>query len=165
MQDPIHTITCYPTKEPSNLDKQEAHESSDIQEGQGVSTESLPQEAVPKQSHKATGSSEQGVGTGRGLEIDLDTLSEEAMDELVSSMIRQTSNDDPDIDFLGLIEDEKVVEADKADVRHKAFEKSYGAWTDGGQLSNEKGTDPSEHPEDASLESQRPEKQSREEEL
>ena len=50
----------------------------------------------------------------QALEIDLETLSEEAMDELVSSMMRHSSLGDPDVDLLGLSsgeeDDDSIIE-------------------------------------------------------
>ena len=50
-----------------------------------------------------------------GLAVQLDTLSDEAMNELVSSMIRQASQDDPDVDFLGLTDEEEDEVFDSAE--------------------------------------------------
>lgn len=121
LQEPIHSIRCHPTKD--SLEK--AAEKSQKQEDDQLASEKdsqsvvrgaggsdLAEEAVKSKEGEAKSASPmpQG-GQGEALAVELDTLSDEAMNELVSSMIRQASQDDPDIDFLGLTDEDDAYDS------------------------------------------------------
>ncbi len=114
-QEPVHSIRCFPTSE--SLDKvaeqlkkqrEEQNASADDHEllkERGSGSTFADKEAQTPSEMKSAEHQSQNKGE-QGLAIELDTLSDEAMNELVSSMIRQASQEDPDIDFLGLTDED-----------------------------------------------------------
>ena len=115
LQEPIHSIRCHPTKDSlekaaEKSQKQEEDRLASDKDSQsvdrGVGGSDLAGETVEGEEGEAKSASPmpQG-GQGEALAVELDTLSDEAMNELVSSMIRHASQDDPDVDFLGLTDE------------------------------------------------------------
>lgn len=109
MQEMVHEIACYPASEiekaGTSQDGSETTE-GDEQQGVEVGTEGGDSHEPDPEGWKM----HQKRGTGGSPVLDLSTLSDDAMDEIVSSMIRQTALEDPDIDFLGLLDNQDLDE-------------------------------------------------------
>lgn len=109
----MHRINCFPAKP---LEPSQALPGQEYIEAQEPVTEARP----APEGDKALGPSEEAQAGSGGvrsptegvpeqagnLEIDLESLSEEAVDDLVSSMLSYSSGGDPDADLLGLVEEE-----------------------------------------------------------
>ena len=109
-QEPVHEITCYPATE---------SEESSVDEEPGIATMDSRQTSLQDnelQSHPTEDIKRivgQNEGGPDGSVLDLGSLPDDVMDEIVSSMIRQTSLGDPDVDFLGLDDNEETIKEDE----------------------------------------------------
>ena len=115
-QEPVHSIRCHQTKE--SREKAAAQQSKQSEEAalSDNAVHSEREEGAIDTSEKDTGrefeaesaSPSSQEAAEQGLAVQLETLSDEAMDELVSSIIRQATQEDPDVDFLGLTDEDEI---------------------------------------------------------